>query len=145
MNGGGIPESQSGAPKEELSLSPYERKQVYIIYSNALFLNMLINLDHGIIPACTYELKRDLNIDDLFLGMLGSLVFLGLMVGSLSSGVLFTKYSSKTILLSACAMIFVALLLFPLSEGYKIMMGFARFLVGFAQVSSLISNTFITF
>lgn len=122
--------------REELALSPHEKKQVYLIYGNALFVNMLINLDHGIIPACTYELKRDLFIDDLFLGFLGSLVFVGLMTGSLSSGILFTKYSSKSILLAACAMIFVSLLLFPLSKGYKVLMGLARFFVGFAQVFS---------
>lgn len=40
-------------------------------------------MDHGVIPACTFELKKDLHINDFFLGILGSLVFAGLMTGSL--------------------------------------------------------------
>lgn len=64
------------------------------ISTNALFIVCLIsciviNMDHGIIPACTFEIKQELNISDFFLGILGSLVFAGLVTGSI------VRYSHK--------------------------------------------------
>ena len=56
---------------------------------------IVINMDHGVIPACTYELKKELLIKDIFLGFIGSLVFAGLMLGSLISGILFTRFICK--------------------------------------------------
>ena len=53
------------------------------IYKIILLSCILINMDHGVIPACTFELKNDLKMNDFFLGLLGSLVFGGLMLGSL--------------------------------------------------------------
>lgn len=40
-------------------------KRIVIIYAVNYLTNMLINFDHGIIPACTKEMKRDLAIDDV--------------------------------------------------------------------------------
>lgn len=37
------------------------------------------------------ELKRELGINDTYLGLLGSLVYFGIMVGSLIGGFLFEK------------------------------------------------------
>lgn len=42
---------------------------------------MTNNIDHGAIPAATSELRRDLDLSTSQLGYLGSLVFLGLLVG----------------------------------------------------------------
>lgn len=41
----------------------------------------MINIDHGIIPASTKQLKEDLSLSNVDLGMLGSLVYLGLVIG----------------------------------------------------------------
>jgi len=41
----------------------------------------MINVDHGILPACTKEVKSDLGLDDANLGLLGSLVYAGLVIG----------------------------------------------------------------
>lgn len=41
----------------------------------------MINVDHGILPACTQEVKDDLGLDNANLGLLGSLVYLGLVIG----------------------------------------------------------------
>jgi hypothetical protein len=43
--------------------------------------NIILGLDHGILPAATAELKEELLIGDVFLGFLGSLVFAGTMIG----------------------------------------------------------------
>jgi hypothetical protein len=37
----------------------------FYIYILNFVTNALINFDHGIIPACTTDLKRDLMIDDV--------------------------------------------------------------------------------
>ena len=44
---------------------------------------MLINVDHGTIPAATVVMKEDLDLDNVSLGILGSLVFLGLALGKI--------------------------------------------------------------
>lgn len=41
----------------------------------------MINVDHGILPACTAEVRDDIEVDNADLGMLGSLVYLGLVIG----------------------------------------------------------------
>ena len=41
----------------------------------------MINIDHGILPAATTPLRQELGLDDLNLGLIGSLVYLGLVLG----------------------------------------------------------------
>jgi hypothetical protein len=41
----------------------------------------MINVDHGILPAATTELRADLNLSEIDLGTLGSVVYLGLVFG----------------------------------------------------------------
>lgn len=37
--------------------------------------NILVNVDHGCIPACTVTIKRDLDLDNASLGVLGAVVY----------------------------------------------------------------------
>lgn len=48
-------------------------------------MNMLINFDHGVMPAAAIEMKRDLNLSNTEYGMLGSVVFIGLTLGKSTS------------------------------------------------------------
>ena len=41
----------------------------------------MVNMDHGILPACTAEVRKDIGLDDASLGFLGSIVYLGLVLG----------------------------------------------------------------
>jgi hypothetical protein len=59
----------------------YDVKVIITIYGLLFFCNFLINIDHGTLPAATLDLKLDLGIDNVALGFLGSLVFLGLTFG----------------------------------------------------------------
>ncbi len=59
---------------------------------------MLVNFDHGIVPAATKEIREDLLIDDLQLGLLGSVVYLGLMTGSMIAGPIFNNINNKLII-----------------------------------------------
>jgi len=51
---------------------------LFIIF---ILLQILMNVDHGTIPAATTEIRKDLKIDDDTLGVFGSLVFLGNLIG----------------------------------------------------------------
>ena len=57
-------------------------KALKFIFSFVFCTNLMINVDHGILPACTKEVKEDLNLDNANLGLLGSLVYLGLVIGT---------------------------------------------------------------
>jgi hypothetical protein len=42
----------------------------------------MVNMDHGIFPACTEEVRRDIGIPNTQLGIMGSIVYLGLVIGN---------------------------------------------------------------
>lgn len=104
------------------------------IFTVCLITCIIINMDHGVLPACTFEMKKELGIEDFFLGILGSTVFAGLMIGSLVSGYLFTRFICKKIIIVSLANVLIGLILFPLSGKNQYLMIFSRFLSGFFQV-----------
>lgn len=59
----------------------FPRKFRYTIFFIILITNLIINMDHGTIPASTAEIKKDLEIGDGALGVFGSLVYLGNILG----------------------------------------------------------------
>ena len=98
------------------------------------FTNALVNLDHGIIPACTKELITDTGIDELQLGLLGSLVYGGLMMGSVSAGILYQRFETKKIILIALTGNMISLFIFPMAKNFFVL-GACRVITGFCQVS----------
>ncbi len=115
-------------------------KSLFLIYTLIFICNLLINIDHGSIPAATLNLKQDLNIDNVQLGILGSLVFLGLtfgkdiilikFIGSLVATPIFSYINAKTILIASFTLNGISLILFPLTSNF-IVLSLSRFLVGF--------------
>ena len=103
---------------------------ITIIYSVSYLTNALINFDHGIIPACTFEMKRDLNIDDVELGTLGSAVYAGLVVGSIAGSAAFSAIKSKIIVFSSILCCILSLSLFLFTKSFYILL-ISRFLFGF--------------
>ncbi len=71
--------------------SYYDLKAVKMIYALLFGCNFLINIDHGTIPASTLNLKSDLGLDNVALGFLGSIVFLGLTFGNLVNNLLIVQ------------------------------------------------------
>ena len=55
--------------------------QLKLLFGVIFFTNLMVNMDHGIFPACTEEIRRDINIPNTSLGIMGSIVYLGLVVG----------------------------------------------------------------
>jgi MFS family permease len=107
------------------------------IFFFACFTTILINLDHGIMPAATKEIRRDLNIDEFDLGLLGSLVYGGLMLGSLTGGYVFQTFSSKKVICATTFLYGAFLIIFPLAESF-FWLAMSRVFVGFFQVFMVI-------
>lgn len=101
-------------------------------FSLICFLNFFLNLDHGIFPACTQELKRDLTLSDLQLGFLGSVVYVGLLLGSLLCGKCLQIYDSKRVIGFSLLGNLSSLLLFLASSNFWILC-LSRTLVGCFQ------------
>jgi len=108
-------------------------KTTSLIFFIVCMTNITINLDHGIIPACTKEIMSDMNIGEVDLGLLGSLVYGGLIAGSILGTVVFTKFTAKSIILIAGVGNVLSLAIFPLSKS-MFLLSISRILTGFFQV-----------
>ena len=49
------------------------------------FANLFVNIDMGILPAGSTVIKKELNIDNIWFGFLGSIVYLGQTFGAIGS------------------------------------------------------------
>ena len=110
--------------------SKYRRKLIFILIC---FINILINCDHGAIPAGTKELKDAKNLSNMQLGSIGSLVYLGLIMGSISGGYIFSSYSSKWVIINSLIFTCIFLYFFTVSAYWEAM-ALCRIGCGFFQV-----------
>ena len=78
---------------------PFSKQKRKFIFLLICLINIIINFDRGAIPAATTEIKDKNNLSNAELGMVGSLLFLGLTLGSLMGGYFFSKYSSKWVVI----------------------------------------------
>ena len=81
--------------KNQISLSPKGRDIVFYFF---LISNILISMDHGSIPASVNELRL-LTTYDQSIGLFGSLVYFGNIIGSMIFFSIMDKYSRKTLLI----------------------------------------------
>lgn len=96
-------------------------------------MNVLVNFDHGVMPAGAMEMKQDFGLTNTEFGWLGSIVFIGLTLGAISASFLYQHFTSRCLLLIAlCANAF-SLFLFTVQKTYIILV-VSRFLTGFFQV-----------
>jgi predicted MFS family arabinose efflux permease len=96
-----------------------------------------MNLDHGIIPASTKEIKEDLNIGDTQLGILGSLVYCGVVIAGFFASKVYILYPSKQILVLAIICLIATLIAFSYAKNIFLLY-FIRLLTGCFQVFMLI-------
>ena len=112
---------------------PYSKSRRKLIFILICIINIMINCDHGAIPAGTKELKEAKNLSNMQLGTIGSLVYLGLVLGSISGGFIFSNYASKWVviisLIASCAFLYF----FTISDNWETM-AFCRVGCGFFQV-----------
>lgn len=58
------------------------KKTRWVIFTILMILQIMMNVDHGTVPAALEEIRKDLKIDDDLLGIFASLVFLGNLIGN---------------------------------------------------------------
>ena len=106
---------------------------IKLTFSVILFLNLIINIDHGVMPAGAITIKDYLGVSNTEYGLLGSVVFFGLVLGSLGATVIFNNYSTKMVLVSVMALNAISQIGFTLTTEYHLLI-LSRFLTGFFQV-----------
>lgn len=111
-----------------IELSPRGRNIVFVLY---LISNILISMDHGSIPASINEL-RQLTTYDQSIGLFGSLVYLGNIIGSMIFFQLINIYNRKLLLLIALLGNTICLFTFVLIENIPFLF-INRILVGMLQ------------
>ena len=72
-----------------------------MIFTLLTLTNVLINLHHGILPACTNEMKKHFHMNETQLGFLGSIVYLGILIAGTLVGNLYLRINSKLLTLIA--------------------------------------------
>ena len=95
------------ALRDPTSRPAINRKAVSATFALILLMNLLINIDHGVMPAGAIAIRQSLGISNTEYGLLGSMVFFGLVMGSLAATFVFNNFSAKVVL--CCALAFNAL------------------------------------
>ena len=81
-------------------------------------LYICMNLDHGAIPASIVEITTELDLTDVQVGNFGSLVFLGIGIGSLLCSMVIGKITYRKLITFAFVGNGVGLLLFAIQDNY---------------------------
>ena len=116
---------------------PFSKQKRKFIYVLIFLINIFINLDRGAIPAGTTEIKNKNKIRNAELGMIGSLIYFGLILGCFTGGYFFSKYSSKWLVISSLFIFAFFLYSFTLLESSGGMY-LCRIGCGFCEVFCLI-------
>ena len=95
-----------------------------------LFLNLIINIDHGVMPAGAITIKEYLKISNTEYGLLGSIVFFGLVLGSLAATFIYNNVNPQIVLAAVMALNALSQLCFTMTQRYHFLI-MSRFLTGF--------------
>ena len=83
--------------------------------------NVLCNIDHGTLPGCSQQIKEDIGINDLQFGTLGSVVYAGIVIGSLCCTWVFSKVKwIKPCIVVTLGLNGVALFVFTLTKSFAL-------------------------
>ena len=75
-----------------------EERYVSQVFYILFFTDFVINMDIGILPACSIKIMSDLNLNYEEFGALGSIVFVGQTIGCISSSYLLRRMNEKILL-----------------------------------------------
>ena len=99
-----------------------------------IFGNVLIQIDHGALPACFAQVQKALEIDEFKFGLLGSTVYIGNAVGAAASAYFFQASDKVQYTLAGSTMLnAVVLFAFCLNTNFYLAI-LHRFLTGFLQI-----------
>ena len=112
---------------------PFSNTYIYITFLYLIVANVWINFDHGVLPASAIQIQRDLDMSNKAFGGLGSIVFIGLTVGSIFATYLFQASNTKILLTVVVLLNSLTLFLFTQFTSYWLC-ATNRFFAGFFQV-----------
>ena len=110
-----------------------DNRVVNLSFGLLLFLTLIINVDHGVMPAGAITIKEYLGVSNTEYGLLGSIVFAGLVLGSLGASFAFNSINSKAVLAAIMALNALSQIGFTMTAEYYYLI-MSRFLTGFFQV-----------
>lgn len=122
------------AEEEELSSGPARAR----IFACICFLEVMVNFDAGVLPVTVSHVMTEFRLSFSMAGMLGALVYLGLVLCSPVAGYLLTNLpSQQNLLVVACCANSLAVLSFALAPS-TIWLCVGRALIGFTQAPIII-------
>lgn len=108
-------------------------KMIMCVCFLLFFLGININTDHGAVPSAAKPIKNDLDLNNQQFGTLGSMVFAGIVTGSLVAPFVFGRFKYKTILAVAFFINGLGLLAFMLVKHFYLVC-ISRLVSGFCQI-----------
>jgi predicted MFS family arabinose efflux permease len=91
-----------------------------------------VNYDSGAIPAVLEIIKKELDVSDGTMGVIGMVPYVGITIAAPLTGYAMQKYSQKTMLLYALMLNTVCTLALALAYNWVLVM-IARFCIGLSQ------------
>lgn len=114
--------------------SHFDKSVLYSLFALIFFANIMINIDHGTLPGSTKDIETKLDINDFGFGVLGSVVYGGLTIGSAIATIILSKGEwIKPALISSLFMNSLSLYAFTISSNFMIS-SCLRIMIGFFQV-----------
>ncbi|KEG01779.1 major facilitator superfamily domain-containing protein, putative [Plasmodium vinckei vinckei] len=95
-------------------------------------LSVLCNFDHGAIPVTLEEIQKDFPLSYIEQSLLGSLVYCGLIFGTIIASILFELISAKLLVTVSIILLSISLYIFSNANGMMIMY-ISRFVNGLCQ------------
>ena len=108
------------------------RKSRYLMFVIFLGLSFSQSMDQGAVAGNTKEIKRHFHIDDLRLGTLGSIVFIGNTIGCILTFCLINRINRKYLMLIASTITCINYFIFTQIKFYPLIL-LCRFLSGMTQ------------
>ncbi|KAL4453133.1 hypothetical protein ABPG74_015364 [Tetrahymena malaccensis] len=132
------PQSEEEKAQDQQEDQPQQEKRgSKLVFFIICLSNILLNIDHGVVPAATQQIKEDLNIGDSELGFLGSLVYFGIVSAGFIAGKAYMKFPSKYVMIATIMCMVGLLFLFTFIEEINALY-FVRFITGATQVFLLV-------
>ena len=111
----------------------FNRNKANSTYWMVLLINLLVNIDHGVLPGGLNVIPGALGLNETQYGSLESAVFFGNILGSLIATVLFRELPTKYVLVGALTGNALCQLCFVIIDNYYILL-VVRLLSGSSQV-----------
>ena len=111
---------------------PLSRQKRYILFSLILTLSLAQSMDQGAVSGSTKEIQEHFDIDNLSLGTLGSIVFIGNTLGCIVTFGLINRIHRK-ILLMGTTLILAGTYIIIAQVKYFVIVLIARFISGMMQ------------